>query len=60
MTNFEYIKAMNIEQMAEFLANNIPHGDCYGCGLCSVGETCTESWRYFLERKAGFSAFRLE
>ena len=33
MTNYDCIKQMSIEEMAEMLAIEIPHGDCYGCNL---------------------------
>ena len=37
MTNYECIKNMSAEEMAKMFANEIPHGDCYGCNL----ECCT-------------------
>lgn len=33
MTNYEKIKQMSIEEIASMFANEIPHGDCYGCNL---------------------------
>lgn len=54
-TNFERIKEMNITEMAEWLANEIPHGDCYGCRLCGFGNSCRESWLEYL--KTNISAF---
>lgn len=58
MNNYERIMAMTIEQMAIMLANEIPHGDCYGCDLpCYVKKPpyrlgnsgCEESWLEWLE-----------
>lgn len=33
MTNYERIKKMTVEEMAEVLANEIDHGDCCTCPL---------------------------
>lgn len=33
MTNADRIRAMSDEELAEMLAEEIPHGDCYGCGF---------------------------
>lgn len=33
MTNYERIKGMSVEEMALMIADEIPHGDCYGCKL---------------------------
>lgn len=38
MTNFEKIKAMNIEEMAEELSFYID------CGLCPIGKDCTNKY----------------
>lgn len=32
-SNYDRIKQMSVEDMAKMLANEIPHGDCYGCNL---------------------------
>ena len=56
MTNFERIKAMSVEEMAEFIANSVPHGDCYGCDMChdvqrpyKMNDCCEEAWLIYLE-----------
>ena len=56
MTNYERIKNMSIEEIARFIANEIPHGDCYGCGRCEsvsqpfrMNDCCEEVWLVFLE-----------
>lgn len=51
MNNFERVKSMSIQEMAHWLANEIPHGDCYGCGLCDLGNTCEDSWFKILKNK---------
>lgn len=33
MTNYERISKMDVDQMGAFLADEVPHGDCYGCDL---------------------------
>jgi hypothetical protein len=47
---------MNIKQMAVMLADEIPHGDCYGCGKCHnvvdyerMKDCCQEGWLIWLE-----------
>ena len=42
--NYESIKAMSLEEMAEFLAREIPHGDCHGCDLCRYSERHPEEY----------------
>ena len=38
-TNADRIRAMSDKELAEFLADEIPHGDCYGCDLeCATFE----------------------
>ena len=38
-TNADRIRAMSDEELARFLAGEIPHGDCYGCNLeCATFE----------------------
>jgi hypothetical protein len=38
-TNADRIRAMSDEELAKFLADEIPHGDCYGCDLeCATFE----------------------
>lgn len=56
MTNFERIQNMSIEQVAVMLADEIPHGDCYGCNLCEnievprrLGDACRDGWLGWLE-----------
>ena len=56
MTNFEKIKQMSIEEMAAWLADDIPHGDCYGCSLChgidepyEMDDLCRAAWLKYLE-----------
>lgn len=65
--NYESIKAMSLEEMAEFLAREIPHGDCFGCDLCRYSERhpgeyerldewylriCHEAWLEWLKLEA--------
>lgn len=39
LTKADRIRAMSDEEMAILLADEIPHGDCYGCQLdCSTRE----------------------
>lgn len=57
MNNFERIKNMNIEEMAKWLADEIPHGDCYDCGLCDLVNGCLGGWLKYLESDISFSAF---
>ena len=33
MTNADHIRRMTDEELAIFLADEIPNGDCYGCKL---------------------------
>lgn len=42
--NYECIKDMSLEEMAEFLAREIPHGDCFGCDLCRYSERHPEEY----------------
>lgn len=56
MTNYECIKAMSVEQMAVMLADEIPHGDCYGCNMCylhnlpyRLNNSCQDAWLEWLE-----------
>lgn len=51
MTNAQRIRAMNDEELAVFLADEIPHGDCYGCWLnCwfikkeKFNDCCQQAW----------------
>lgn len=30
-TNADHIRSMTDEELAKFIADKIPHGDCYGC-----------------------------
>ena len=59
MTNYDRIKQMSIEEMAKMLANEIPHGDCYGCNLeCATymedkfENCCTNAFYRWLESEA--------
>lgn len=56
MSLYERIKEMSIEEMAVFLADEIPHGDCYGCGMCystntpqRMNDCCQEAYLKMLE-----------
>ena len=52
MNNYERIKNMSLEEMAVMLAEEIPHGDCYGCELCDyiyACQDCTAAWKRWLE-----------
>lgn len=57
MTNYDRIRNMSIEEMAIMLADEIPHGDCYGCDLCCnviisphrLRDDCQEGWLKWLE-----------
>lgn len=41
---------MSLEEMAAFLAREVPHGDCYGCGLsCIDAGSCKNAWIRYLE-----------
>ena len=55
MTNYNRIKAMNIEEMAVMFADEIPHGDCYGCDKCGdchspyrLNNACQDGWLEWL------------
>lgn len=57
MTNFEKIKAMSVEEMAEFLYNYaIPHNciDCFAYGGCSMqfNLSCKKLAQMWLESEA--------
>lgn len=59
MTNADRIRAMSDEELARMLANEIPHGDCYGCELnCAsfVGDkfmdSCEQAWYMWLKKIA--------
>lgn len=53
MNNYERIKNMSLEEMADMLACEIPHGDCYNCFICSetyeAEDPCKEGWKRWLE-----------
>lgn len=58
MTNYNRIKAMNIEEMAIMLTDEIPHGDCYSCHKCNyrcspyrLNNACQDGWLEWLERE---------
>ena len=49
-TNYDRIRNMSVEEMAIMLANEIPHGDCYGCKLnCCDDSGCVGAFRRWLE-----------
>ena len=49
-TNADRIRAMSDEELAQFLADEIPHGDCCGCKLdCSTSEGDMFQSRFFHE-----------
>lgn len=59
MTNADRIRAMTDEELAKLLANEIPHGDCYGCELeCSSADgdkftdCCTNAFYKWLKQPA--------
>lgn len=49
-SNFTRIKAMTIEQMAEFLSKAADHAACVGA-LCRTSN-CVESWIEWLQQEA--------
>jgi hypothetical protein len=54
MNNFERIKNMDIIEMAKWLADEIPHGDCYGCNLCYTTGSCLKGWLEYLKHGTDF------
>ena len=58
MTNADRIRAMSDKELAFFLADEIPHGDCYGCELdCScdspwINEGCRNAFYKWLRQPA--------
>ena len=59
MTNYERIKGMSVEEMAVLLADEIPHGDCYGCDRSfdveppyRLNDACQDAWLIWLEQEA--------
>ena len=50
MTNLEYIRQATDEQLADLLANDVGHGDCYDCpnGERCVGCECESAWLEWL------------
>ena len=60
MTNFERIKNMNINEMAKWLSEEIPHGDCYGCRLCDVASGCREGWLKYLKSGTDFKVCEVD
>lgn len=59
MTNADRIRAMSDEELAVLLADEIPHGDCYGCDLDCIhierGEfedCCQRAWYEWLKQPA--------
>ena len=58
-TNADRIRAMSDEELARLLADEIPHGDCYGCGLdcCHTDKgnfehACQRAWYEWLKQPA--------
>ena len=58
MTNADRIRAMSDEELAVFLAEEVPHGDCYGCELdCYHAEQgkfanmCQGAWYKWLKQE---------
>ena len=58
-TNADRIRAMSDEELAQFLADEIPHGDCYGCDLeCATFEedkfnnSCQDAFYRWLKQPA--------
>lgn len=58
-TNADRIRAMSDEELAVFLADEIPHGDCYGCEfLCwkiskgNFANSCQNAWYGWLKQPA--------
>lgn len=56
MTNAQRIRTMNDEELAVFLADEIPHGDCYDCRLdCTFldkgkfNDSCKNAWYEWLK-----------
>ena len=64
MTNYDRIKAMSVEEMAVMIADEIPHGDCYGCGRCHIkfdepyrlSDGCQDAWLSWLESEVDNNA----
>lgn len=50
-SNADRIRAMSDEELAEFLANGIPHGDCCDCWLDSCTD-CKSDWLKWLKQPA--------
>ena len=58
-TNADRIRAMSDEELAVFLADEVPHGDCYGCVLeClrvkrdGFDNVCQSAWYNWLKQPA--------
>ena len=48
MTNFERIKNSTEEELANILADEVGHGDCYGCpNMLRCGD-CNSAWLAWL------------
>lgn len=45
MKNADVIRAMNDEELANFLAGRTPEdcGDCVACDVCRIGNTCLDA-----------------
>ena len=59
VTNADRIRAMSDEELAVFLSDEIPHGDCYGCQLDCIHidkgifkDGCQNAWYGWLKQPA--------
>ena len=50
-TNADRIRSMNDEELAVFLADKVPHGDCCDCWLVSCTD-CKSDWFEWLQQPA--------
>lgn len=49
MTNFERIKNSTEEELANILADEMGHGDCYDCpNMYRCGTSCRSAWLEWL------------
>lgn len=49
MTNFEKIKNMSVEKLADYLTGLI---SCYGCRINCINKTCKRAWIDWLKSEA--------
>ena len=57
MTNGDKIRKMSDDEMAKFIAYEVPHGDCYGCDMRCIDSTgnivgCELSWKDWLKQES--------